>query len=295
MSKRIEWIDVAKGILILLVILGHSDVSAMAKNFINSFHMAAFFFLSGAVFRFNGDVKELIRKRLKSIILPYLIFSTIMLMYRFMCTKVFGGAFNFIDGIVSVFVPISGRKTTNVYGLWFLPCLFWAEVLMALLLKTRKPALGFAVVTLACVAIHFAAKAVSIIPILPIALLFLMGGYYARNREDIILKIVARHKAVLCVGSAALLTICFGVNSVALKNNVDMSSMCLGLPPLYLLSCAFGTILVCMISLVIGKSKALSSVGRNSLYYYGLHFEVLSAVSKIVRGGYCKPSYHASF
>lgn len=47
MSKRIEWIDIAKGILIVLVVLGHSEISEVAASVINSFHMAAFFFLAG--------------------------------------------------------------------------------------------------------------------------------------------------------------------------------------------------------------------------------------------------------
>ena len=47
MSKRIEWIDIAKGILIVLVVLGHSEISGIAASVINSFHMAASFFLAG--------------------------------------------------------------------------------------------------------------------------------------------------------------------------------------------------------------------------------------------------------
>ena len=47
MSKRIEWIDIAKGILRVLVVLGHSEISGVAASVMNSFHMAAFFFLAG--------------------------------------------------------------------------------------------------------------------------------------------------------------------------------------------------------------------------------------------------------
>lgn len=47
MSKRIEWIDIAKGILRVLVVLGHSEISGVAASVINSFHMAVFFFLAG--------------------------------------------------------------------------------------------------------------------------------------------------------------------------------------------------------------------------------------------------------
>ena len=49
---RIDWIDSAKGIGIILMLLGH--VSAMPKYFIIlifSFHMPLFFFLSGYLYK----------------------------------------------------------------------------------------------------------------------------------------------------------------------------------------------------------------------------------------------------
>lgn len=47
MTKRIAWIDVAKGLLIILVVLGHSNINDITAVVINSFHMAAFLFCSG--------------------------------------------------------------------------------------------------------------------------------------------------------------------------------------------------------------------------------------------------------
>ena len=51
MKKRNEQIDVARGIAILLVILGHSfySIEDPLNKIILSFHMPLFFFLSGIV------------------------------------------------------------------------------------------------------------------------------------------------------------------------------------------------------------------------------------------------------
>lgn len=46
MGKRIEWVDLAKGIAILAVITGH-ETSGFIKFLIFSFHMPIFFILSG--------------------------------------------------------------------------------------------------------------------------------------------------------------------------------------------------------------------------------------------------------
>ncbi|WP_278969986.1 acyltransferase family protein [Megasphaera elsdenii] len=46
--NRVGWIDVAKGIAIVLVIIGHTvQFGGGTRNFIFSFHMPLFFLLSG--------------------------------------------------------------------------------------------------------------------------------------------------------------------------------------------------------------------------------------------------------
>ena len=46
-SSRIDWVDLAKGIAILLVILGHTVKVPIIRAAIFSFHMLLFFILSG--------------------------------------------------------------------------------------------------------------------------------------------------------------------------------------------------------------------------------------------------------
>lgn len=47
LNTRVEWVDVAKGIGIILVVLGHNQSPDYIIKFIYSFHMPLFFFLSG--------------------------------------------------------------------------------------------------------------------------------------------------------------------------------------------------------------------------------------------------------
>ena len=44
-AKRIQWLDICRGILIILMVTGHS--TGLFNKYIYQFHMAAFFFLSG--------------------------------------------------------------------------------------------------------------------------------------------------------------------------------------------------------------------------------------------------------
>lgn len=65
MKKRIEWVDIAKGITILLVIIGHS-VDGILRAAIFSFHMPLFFILSGLTTKYSKCRDEFVIKTEKS-------------------------------------------------------------------------------------------------------------------------------------------------------------------------------------------------------------------------------------
>ena len=57
--QRIQWIDIAKGISIFLVIIGHTaPFGILERNIIFSFHMPLFFILSGYHFKIAQNWDE---------------------------------------------------------------------------------------------------------------------------------------------------------------------------------------------------------------------------------------------
>jgi fucose 4-O-acetylase-like acetyltransferase len=79
MKYRLDWLDAAKGLGILLVTLGHTDIPSQLKTYIYTFHMPLFFFLSGYLFTLKKfpNLKVFLSKRTKSLVLPYLCFSLV--------------------------------------------------------------------------------------------------------------------------------------------------------------------------------------------------------------------------
>ncbi len=71
-TERIDWIDIAKGIAILAVILGHTVpgggtmAEKITRGVIFSFHMPLFFILSSATFRMSSDNDQFLRKTEKA-------------------------------------------------------------------------------------------------------------------------------------------------------------------------------------------------------------------------------------
>ena len=75
MGKRIEWIDIAKGMTILLVIVGHTVTNGtVVRDAIFSFHMPLFFILAGYTFR-EKDWKALLCASVKRLLIPYFLIS----------------------------------------------------------------------------------------------------------------------------------------------------------------------------------------------------------------------------
>lgn len=72
-NSRIEWIDIFKGILIILVVLGHA--TGNFNWWIYQFHMGAFFFISG--YLSNIEKKNSLSLMVKKLLTIFLPFSTI--------------------------------------------------------------------------------------------------------------------------------------------------------------------------------------------------------------------------
>ncbi|MCF2657191.1 acyltransferase family protein [Lacrimispora saccharolytica] len=72
-NSRINWIDTAKGIGIVLVVIGHTRFFPKAIiDMIFTFHMPLFFFLSGYVFREKSNFYV---AQIKQLLLKYVILS----------------------------------------------------------------------------------------------------------------------------------------------------------------------------------------------------------------------------
>lgn len=131
-SKRIAYLDVAKGIGILLVVLGHNYVRISLPDlgkFIFSFHMPFFFLLSGMLFKPDYPLLVLFKRRFGTLIRPYL--ASIILLYSVY--------FFYTD---TRLMTLLRRVVRSLYAsgnyiewaqLWFLPHLFILNMFVGVL------------------------------------------------------------------------------------------------------------------------------------------------------------------
>lgn len=139
MTKRIQWADAFRGLLILLIVYGHTASNGDGlKHYVYSFHVAAFFFLSGYLFS-DGSLGawDFIKKKFKALMVPYYIFAVIsIIIFTFL------GSFASLKLDVAiksneVYKSVLGMLYANgVHGymkwnlpLWFLPCMFVTQIM----------------------------------------------------------------------------------------------------------------------------------------------------------------------
>ncbi len=136
-KQKLNYLDIARGIGIVVVILAHVDTGDNPLcSWIGSFCMAIFFFVSGALLNYldrwrNESFIQIIVKRMKGVLYPFFSFSCLIILYYLLMRIVFRqGSFSNIMEIVKSTFTLSGYD-----ALWFMPTLFFAEVICVLLLR----------------------------------------------------------------------------------------------------------------------------------------------------------------
>lgn len=102
MKERLTFLDVAKGIGILLVLMGHGTGFLFGGAYITAFYMAMFFFVAGYVYRTgNMCYKEAVGKRFRRILVPYFAYNGLLFVY-YLAKEILGGNLNVQDLCIAV-------------------------------------------------------------------------------------------------------------------------------------------------------------------------------------------------
>lgn len=79
-SLRLKWLDIAKGITIILMVIGHTSIPDPFSRFIYAFHMPLFFIASGWTTNWNKyNYMEFAKRKFRSIMVPFMVYSVIVL------------------------------------------------------------------------------------------------------------------------------------------------------------------------------------------------------------------------
>ena len=296
LHKRIEYVDILKGIGIICVLLGHNlvvqddgQLPEIMRYIIYSFHMPLFFFLSGYVFSTKVNWTNFIKKKIKTIVVPMYIFSLVIMIFNILYYGLLLG-----DNSLISFSNIKIKLVSNLLGLeiagqqpilWFLPCLFSTQIILFVLIRLSgendKKLIAMLAVLYCIGVINIKTVDIKFLFMIErsfIAVFFVGIGYiFKRNNKNLIEKAPQYILYILTAIWIFALTVkyrCFGFDiemMVDAKNNFALQVI-VSMSAIWALMILFRN---------SGKIKGISYIGRNSIIYYGLG-DMLTFIPKII-------------
>lgn len=280
-KERTPLYDVAKGICIISVVLGHLGI---ATRFVYFYHLPIFFFISGLFFNAEKhSFKDFLLKKIKSFYVPYVIISLLFaIIFDFQNMKN-------IKYVLRIFLFDGKAPFTGTF--WFIPCLFInstiAFITEKLTVKFDKKIRQGIYLGLFCfyVVMTFLFYKLNIhlyynlhlVPWLQIIyiLAFLFKFLYLQN-------IFENKKVSIITGASGftllLLATLFTNLRIDIAQNQFMNSF------LWVVFVFIGLCFVFGVSSLIQKLNLFSLIGKHSFYIMCFHFVTFAFINVILSG-----------
>lgn len=151
-AARSEQIDIARGWVMILVVMHHAAflnqpdaLSEVCQALILGFHMPFFFLLNGYLLHLAGSadrysVKAYLKTRFMRLLVPYFLFELINLALSWLAMPYLHNHLELDKAFLCVVECINDKGVyEGISGrLWFLPCLFFSDMLAFAMLKAVK-------------------------------------------------------------------------------------------------------------------------------------------------------------
>ena len=285
-TERIAWVDIAKAFAVYLCIVGHVAVfEGELYHLIFSFHMPAFIILSGYTMKASSSFTVFLKKRIRSIILPYLVFNLlgILITLIFPCAHyrredLFSAA-EWLKSIIRV--AGGGVLTGHLGAVWFLPALFTGSLIAYWILRLiRAEKLCIKISGFLLLALLFLAAVNYALFDIPFSIpwridnglmfaFFLVCGYLLKEYR------LLEERPLWLTGILALVFFVLWYFKGLRNVHVNLAGHSYGSPVNFLIGAFGGTFCLIFLSQIIARLlKALSGlfcfVGRNTLIIFAL-------------------------
>ncbi len=274
--KREKFIDIAKGIGILLVILGHLNTGGQySRNLIYAFHMPLFFLLSGVFSNTNIEFKQYFLKNLKRIYVPFATFLGIDLLFSLLIaifnnSNIASILYNYLHSFFGVRFFISNRPLWFLFALFFIQTVYY-YISKSNFLKLLAIALGVFVVA-TCKVFEYKHGVMYIIA-LPCLSFYVLGDIFRTYILTLSEKVNA-HKLKYIFATTLLLFV-FVFTSIQ-NETVDMSKYVYGNWMLFFTGALLGSFVLLVISVFFSNSKLLTKwltfFGENTIIILVTHY-----------------------
>ena len=297
-ENRFTYIDVVRGIGIILVVFSHSTKPEL-MYWANGFFMPLFFVLSGFLDKTDRDnfsLLESVKKKGKRLLIPYFFWCIIILVITKNSSSL--SLDDFVGILYSRAAFFKKGFDDNVLfldyyirPLWFLTSLFTSYIMYYLILLTNNKDRGYIIVCYVVIAIG-----VKYLPILLpwcidisfLGALFIFAGRLIRINKGLILNCSYKQILILFI-VYLLLHYINGNENLSMSNMGRLAAFSLicGVTATYALTCLVWRVnrynTESPMILVGGAENVLRWIGKNSLAILCIHLPLLSMIGALMK------------
>jgi len=285
-SLRLKWLDIAKGIGIYCVILGHLvTYGSPISRWIFSFHMPLFFYLSGVNFRYSENYISALKKIAQNLILPYFIIIIVsvlisLLHYPWMHISL-------LTTLKEIFYSVQ-PESLHVGQIWFLFALAVVQFFFIIIKKiNNKKVEYFLLILFPLIALLFEyLKQIYHIHRPPfkldtasMALMFFYLGVITMENNYIERFIFKNKFRIALLFIALILNIIFGV---ILNSTINMCNNNYQNPFFFFIASITGILTILLITSLIKENKIVEFYGRYSMPIFSFHSFFLFLYANII-------------
>lgn len=287
MEKRIEFIDLAKGICMLTVILLHTygDTSGTIVKISNYFMLPLYFMLSGMFFKTSNGPLVFLKNKTNKLIVPLICsYIFVVLPIAYILQKINGGDSSF------QFLINSGRLNLGVNGvLWFMVSLLVVHLYFYFVLTLCRNNINW-IIFCSCICglvgyilnlynLYLPVWMDSSLTVMP----FFLIGYTIKKYSNFLYGNFSTSNVWMFVGALLVLLIVFFINSFRQREiivyadnifNIDILSLYVG--------GITGTCCVLMVAKFFTRLPVLSYIGRYSIIVLLTHLIYLFILRNIL-------------
>ena len=295
--NRIEYLDLAKGIVMLIVVYHHTRLIPLPVQIIYHPFFMSFFFLISGFFYSHKEPGKYFKGKAYSLLLPYVIWRTIFSVIEFArdmvrngltATVVTGGLKNWGLGLLAIKSPLSSGPT------WFFICLFLVSAIYyfvdSIPVSNKGKACVVAGVTMVgiiineCTAIDLPFKLINALVVLPV---FYFGVLVKKSSRDGKCAIFAMNRILTLL----MIAVYVGLSIVHYElcgNTVSVTANVYYYYPLFYINAILGS--VCVINLCgsinIGKAREKAPHVVNVIECGSIYSGVLLCIHNPVDGAF---------
>lgn len=292
MNKRLDYIDTAKGIGIILVVIYHHLLGAdYINNWISSFHMPLFFMITGYLYAFRDNyskpVGDFIIQKLKGLMYPFFTLSCIVILWNAFFYNILFSSVTPENTTLEIFL-----LTISTYGyhaLWFVPCLFYSSLLFFLLRRRFLHHLIWLLIIIFTVVFSVIPKAnfFTYYPIrfcirILIGLMFIYLGFLLFKLLSLIQK---KYEIVVLVVCGLIFVLSFLVYCLFPETLpfINIGVCHIEKPIIYLLLAFSNVTFIISLSKYI-SNKILRFFGKNSIIILAFHMDLTIEIAWLIEG-----------